>query len=52
VKALAETHLMLERFTIKQRKWIDKGADEDVFQLRWAAQAVRFVPSTPGQKTT
>lgn len=35
LKSLAEDTLGLKDFKIKQKRWIDKGAEEDVFAVRW-----------------
>jgi len=39
IKSLAEVHLKLDGLQITQRKFMDKGADEDVFLVRWSNQA-------------
>lgn len=35
IKGLGEEHLQLSALKIKQKKWIDKGAEEDVFSVKW-----------------
>ncbi|KAL6076243.1 Heme NO binding associated [Balamuthia mandrillaris] len=36
IKGLAEVHLKLDRLTIKQKRFNDKGDDHDEFVVRWA----------------
>ena len=41
IKGLGEEHLQLTALKIKQKKWIDKGAEEDVFSVKWKISGVR-----------
>jgi hypothetical protein len=41
IKSLGEEHLQLSALKIKQKKWIDKGAEEDVFSVKWKISGVR-----------
>jgi len=44
IKSLGEEHLKLNVVQVVQKKWIDKGAPEDVFSVKWKAkksQAIR-----------
>jgi hypothetical protein len=41
IKGLGEDHLQLTDLKIKQKKWSDKGAEEDIFTVKWKNPNVR-----------
>lgn len=41
IKCMAEEFLHLQSLKIKQKKWIDRGANEDVFSIKWKAVGVQ-----------